>query len=65
MKLGCCTKIIARYCGPFEILDRIGLVGYMHALLATIKVHNVFHVSIIVMSPNPTKEHHSAKYLTN
>ena len=36
-----------RYCGPFEILAKIGLVAYQLALQPTIKVHNVFHVSIL------------------
>ena len=46
-KLGSCTKLAVRFCGPFEILDIIGLVAYMLALVASMNVHNVFHVSLI------------------
>ena len=35
------------YCGPFEILAKVGLVAYQLALPPNIKVHNVFHVSIM------------------
>jgi hypothetical protein len=55
LKLGSCTKMAARFCGPFEILDIIGPVTYMLALLASIIVHNVFHVSLLkkyVHDPN-------------
>jgi hypothetical protein len=55
LKLGICTKMAIRYCGPFEILDKIGPVAYMLALHISIKVHNVFHVSLLkkyVHDPN-------------
>jgi hypothetical protein len=42
-----CAKLVARFCGPFEILGRIGLVAYMLLLPASMIVHNVFHVSLI------------------
>jgi hypothetical protein len=47
LKLGNCSKLAARYCGSFEILERIGPVAYMIALPASISVHNVFHVSLL------------------
>jgi hypothetical protein len=47
LKLGNCSKLEARYCGPFEILERIGLVAYMLALHASMTVHYVFHISLL------------------
>jgi hypothetical protein len=47
LKLGNCSKLEAHYCGPFEILERIGPTTYMIALLASMSVHNVFHVSLL------------------
>jgi hypothetical protein len=47
LNLGTCTKLAGRFCVPFEILDRIGLVKCMLALFASMNVHNVFHVSLL------------------
>ena len=47
LKLGNCSKLETRYCGPFEILERIGPVSYMLAFPASMTVHNVFHVSLL------------------
>jgi hypothetical protein len=47
LKLGSCAKLAARFCGPFEILERIGPVSYMIALLASMSFCNVFHVSLL------------------
>jgi hypothetical protein len=61
LKLGSCTKMAARFCGPFEILDRIGQVAYMLALPASMNVHNVFHVSLLnkyVHAPNHVIDWH-------
>jgi hypothetical protein len=55
LKLGSFTKMEARFCGSFEILDKIGRVSYMLALPTSMNVHNVFQVSFIkkyVHDPN-------------
>ena len=44
LKLGSCAKLATKFCGPFEILKRIGPVAYMIALPASMFVHNAFHV---------------------
>ena len=36
-----------RFCGPFEILAKRGLVAYELALPAHIRVHNCFHASLL------------------
>jgi hypothetical protein len=47
LKLGNCSNLAVRYCGPFEILERIGPIAYMLALPASMCIHNVFHVSFL------------------
>ena len=47
LKLGSCAKLAPRYCGPFEILSRIGLVAYQLALPPNLKVHNFFHIYVL------------------
>ena len=47
MKLGNCAKLAARFCGPFEILERIRPVSYMLALPKSMTIHNLFHVSLL------------------
>jgi hypothetical protein len=47
LKLGNCSKLAAQYCGPFEILERIGHVKCMLAFPASLCIHNVFHVSFL------------------
>jgi hypothetical protein len=47
LKLGNYAKLASRFCGPFEILARIGLVAYQLALPANLRIHNVFHVFLL------------------
>ena len=47
LRLGSCAKLAPRYCEPFEILSRIGQVAYQLALPPNLKVHNVFHISVM------------------
>ena len=41
-------KLSSRFIGPFEILERVGIVAYKSALPPSMSgVHEVFHVSIL------------------
>ena len=48
-------KLLPRFVGPFEILERVGTVAYRLALPPSMSgVHEVFHVSMIRnYTPNP------------
>ena len=53
--MGSCGKLSPRYCGPFEVLDRICPVAYRVAFPSNMRAHNVFHVSLLkkyVHDPN-------------
>jgi hypothetical protein len=47
LKLGNCAKLAPRFYGPFEILAQIGPIAYQLALPANLRIHNVFHVSLL------------------
>jgi hypothetical protein len=47
LRIGSCAKMAPQYCGPFEILDRVGPVSYRIALPPTVKAHDFFHVSLL------------------
>ena len=47
LKLGSCAKLSPRFCGMFEVLERIGKIAYRLAFLASTRAHYVFHVSLL------------------
>jgi hypothetical protein len=47
LKFGNCSKLPTRYCGSFEILERIGPVAYMLSLPTSMCINIVFHVSFL------------------
>ncbi|MCO5552317.1 hypothetical protein L7F22_005828 [Adiantum nelumboides] len=47
LRVGKYKKLAYRYCGPFEILRRIGEQSYELSLPPRLHVHNVFHVSLL------------------
>ena len=59
LKLGSCAKLAPRYCGPLEMLSKIGQLAYQLDLPPNIKVHNVFHISVL------KRYVHDATYVIN
>ena len=48
VRFGKCGKLSSRFIGPFEILERIGIVAYRLPLPPNMSgVHEVFHISML------------------
>ena len=47
LSLGRCGKLAPRFCGPFEILAKKGPMAYDLAFPVQVRVHNVFHSSLL------------------
>ena len=48
LKFGRRGKLSPRFIGPYEVVERVGLVAYRLALVSKLeKIHDVFHVSML------------------
>jgi hypothetical protein len=55
LRLGSYSKLVARYCGLFDILKRTGHVAYMLLLPTSMHIHNMLHTYFpkkYVLDPN-------------
>ena len=56
VRFGKCGKLLSRFIGPFEILERVGTVAYRLPLSPSMSgVHEVFNVFMLWRyTPDPT-----------
>jgi hypothetical protein len=47
LRLEIFPKLAMTYYGSFEVLVKIGLVSYMPTFPTSMRIHNVFHVSLL------------------
>ena len=45
--MGRCGKLAPKFCRPFEVLAKKGLVAYELAFPVHLRVHNVFHAYLL------------------
>ena len=53
--MGRCANLSPRFCGHFEIMAKKGSMAYKLALPAHLRVHNVFHASLLKKYDYDTK----------
>ena len=54
LRLQRCARLAPRYYEPFQVLEHIGLVSYVLALPPNIKIHNIYHISLLKKSIHDT-----------
>ena len=47
LKISGTNKLAPKWIGPFKVVERIGAVAYKLELAVTMKIHDVFHVSLL------------------
>ena len=47
LKVGYCAKLAPRFCGPFQLLERVGIVAYRLALPTTLKSNDISQISLL------------------
>ena len=55
VRFGKLRKLVSRYIGPFEVLERVGTIAYRLALPPSLSgIHEMFHVSTLLKyTPDP------------
>jgi len=43
------TKLVKRYYGPYQIIERVGVIAYKLALPSHSKIHLVFHCVLLMV----------------